>query len=133
MADSSDGVATPGLASLDVVCSVGTNVPSSDIFIVVPFLHNPWKEAVANNPPPASFAACGAWEGSVFLGLDIQCCLMFLEGGLASLRDCLCSGVALVVEMMLPVLRVRARSLPLTELPLRCLCFIFCLLNCTYG
>lgn len=51
------------------------------------FLLNPWKEAVANNLPSASLPTRGTdlGECSVFVGLDILHCLMFLEEGLASL------------------------------------------------
>lgn len=65
--------------------SVGTTVPS-DIFMTVPLLHNPWKEAVANNLPSASFPTHGTDLGKdgVCLGLDILQRLMVLEEGLAS-------------------------------------------------
>lgn len=50
-------------------------------------LHHPWKEAVANNLLSAAFPTHGTdlGEHSVFLGLDILHCLLFLEAGEASL------------------------------------------------
>jgi len=90
VADLSNGVATPGCLSLDVfvvVCSVGTSVRSLTSLLLF-LLHNPWKEAVANTLPSASFPTRGTdlGEHSVLLGLDILHCLMFLEEGLSFLH-----------------------------------------------
>lgn len=65
----------------------GNKCSPPDIFLTVSLLHHPWKEAVANNLLSAAFPTHGTdlGEHSVFLGLDILHCLLFLEAGEASL------------------------------------------------